>query len=130
MAKDYKKHLTPEQYEVCWNKGTDPRSPASTTTAKTRASTSASTVASACSALTKFDSGTGWPSSWTPIKEGSVEEEVDTSYGMVRTKVMRGRCGAHLGHMFDDGSNPTSPRYYINALSLLLAKKKGATTNG
>jgi peptide-methionine (R)-S-oxide reductase len=65
------------------------------------------------------------PSFWKPVKEGSVKEEVDSSYGTVRTEVMCGKCGAHLGHMFDDGPNPTGLRYCINSLSLSLAK--GAT---
>jgi peptide-methionine (R)-S-oxide reductase len=95
----WKAHLTPDQYEVCWNKGTE-----------------------LFSSDTKFDSGTGWPSFWKPAKGDSVKEETDTSYGMVRTEVMCSKCGAHLGHVFDDGPRPTGLRYCINSLSLKMSK--------
>lgn len=120
---DYKEHLTPEQYKVCWNKGTEP--PFSGKYYKTK---DKGTYKCACcgsslfSSETKFDSGTCWPSFWEPVKRGYVKEEVDTSYGMVRTEVTCANCGAHLGHVFDDGPNPTGLRYCINSLSLSLAK--------
>lgn len=123
---DYTKHLTPDQYKVCWNKGTEP--PFSGEYNKTKDKGIYKCVccgSNLFSSDTKFDSGTGWPSFWTPIKEGSVKEEVDTSYGMVRTEVTCAKCGAHLGHVFDDGPNPTGLRYCINSLSLSLAR--GAT---
>lgn len=123
---DYKENLTPDQYEVCWNKGTEP--PFSGKYNKTKDKGIYKCVCcgtSLFSSDTKFDSGTGWPSFWKPVKEGSVKEEADKSYGMVRTEVMCGKCGAHLGHVFDDGPNPTGLRYCINSLSLSLAK--GAT---
>lgn len=123
---DYKEHLTPDQYEVCWNKGTEP--PFSGKYNKTKDKGIYKCVccgSSLFSSDTKFDSGTGWPSFWEPVKDGSVKEEVDKSYGMVRTEIMCGKCGAHLGHVFDDGPNPTGVCYCINSLSLSLAK--GAT---
>ena len=123
---DYKKRLTPDQYEVCWNKGTEP--PFSGEYNKTKDKGTYKCVccgSSLFSSDTKFDSGTGWPSFWKPAKEGSVKEEVDSSYGMTRTEVMCAKCGAHLGHVFDDGPDPTGLRYCINSLSLSLAK--GAT---
>lgn len=123
---DYKENLTLDQYEVCWNKGTEP--PFSGKYNKTKDKGIYKCVCcgtSLFSSDTKFDSGTGWPSFWKPVKEGSVKEEADKSYGMVRTEVMCGKCGAHLGHVFDDGPNPTGLRYCINSLSLSLAK--GAT---
>lgn len=70
---------------------------------------------------TKYHSGSGWPSFYAPVRPGAVHEQPDHSHGMRRTEVRCGRCGSHLGHVFDDGPNPTGLRYCMNSVSLDLA---------
>ena len=121
----WKQELTPEQYQVCRQKGTE--RPFTGEYYKTKEA--GMYKCAACGnelfdSSTKFDSGTGWPSFYQPAGEGNVETEEDSSYGMRRTEATCSKCGAHLGHVFEDGPNPTGLRYCINSVSLKLDPKK------
>jgi peptide-methionine (R)-S-oxide reductase len=116
---EWKRILTPEQYRVTRQKGTE--APYSSPLLKNHAK---GTFACVCCALllfsskAKYESGTGWPSFWTPISKQNVREEEDDSMSETRTEVLCNRCDAHLGHVFDDGPDPTGLRYCMNGVAL------------
>ncbi len=122
-SKEWKESLTPEQFEVCINRGTEPPF-----TGKYYNNKEKGTYKCVCcgeplfKSDTKYDSGSGWPSFWQPLSDEKIEYISDTDYGMVRTEVNCKKCGAHLGHVFDDGPKPTNLRYCINSISLDLDK--------
>jgi peptide-methionine (R)-S-oxide reductase len=121
---EWKTQLTPEQYDVLRHEGTEYAfsSPLNEVHEKGIFECAGCDLP-VFSSEQKFDSGTGWPSFWAPIKKENVVEEVDRTVGMTRTKVSCAQCDGHLGHVFDDGPKPTGLRYCMNGVALKFVKK-------
>jgi peptide-methionine (R)-S-oxide reductase len=121
---DWRDTLSPEQYHVCREGGTErPFSGEYYNSKEDGVYRCACCGAELFDSSTKYDSGTGWPSFWDVLDNGNVVKETDTSHGMIRTEVHCAQCGAHLGHVFPDGPEPSGLRYCINSISLKLEKR-------
>jgi peptide-methionine (R)-S-oxide reductase len=122
---EWRQELSPEEYHILREKGTE----RAFTGEYYHTKTPGTYLCRACgnqlfSSDTKYESGSGWPSFYQPLKSDAVEEHADNTHGMRRVEITCGRCGSHLGHVFEDGPKPTGQRYCMNSASLKLEPKK------
>ena len=116
---EWRQQLTPEQFNVCRQKGTEPAFSGKYYNHKGEGLYNCVCCQSPLfDSKHKFDSGSGWPSFWDPYSDENITTETDSSHGMNRTEVLCSKCGAHLGHVFEDGPAPTNLRYCINSTAL------------
>lgn len=121
---DWRKALTPEQYRILREKGTERAFTGKFWNSKDKGIyRCAGCDQKLFDSSTKFDSGTGWPSYWKPAAPSAIRHYKDTSYNTIRTEVVCSRCGGHLGHVFDDGPRPTGLRYCINSAALKIGNR-------
>ena len=123
--KEWKKILTPQQYNVCIGKGTEAPFTGKYWDHKEKGAYNCVACGNELfSSDTKYESGSGWPSYWQPVSKDAVSTVVDTTLSMVRTEILCGDCGAHLGHVFEDGPKPTGLRFCVNSASLNFVQKE------
>jgi peptide-methionine (R)-S-oxide reductase len=126
---EWKKTLTPEQYHVLREKGTErPFTGEYADTHDDGIYRCAGCGSPLFSSDTKYESGSGWPSFYQPVATDALETETDRKFGMARTEVLCAKCGGHLGHVFPDGPEPTRLRYCMNSAALKLEKLKSPTS--
>lgn len=117
--REWREQLTPEQYHVIRQKGTERPFTGEYYLFKDQGTYRCAACGQELfDSDAKYESGSGWPSFWAPVDEDAIDTQRDVSHGMVRTEILCSKCGGHLGHVFEDGPQPTGLRYCVNSVSL------------